>query len=498
MSAKYDNSPFTFNDKSLIVPASDDIEAAVLGIMLNSEEAVAEGSMLLKEEYFPNVNNSNRAIFQAIRELYMEQQEVDLLTVSEKLKAMRMYSAVGGATYLTALAEEAIAFSAFKTYCTKLREKSLLRNTLAILDKNLHLHRQGNELNPNDYVSDITHEITKVAEERRIMDFVPMADLGEDIKVHLEKMRKAKTGTVTGLTTGFSELDRLTHGFQEDNYIIIAARPAVGKTAFSLSLAYNIALKNDRTVGFFSAEMGRVQLMQRLLSKVSKVNHSQILDGRLDLKQRAKIDETLLNLDQVKLLIDDTPNININDLILKARKLKREHDDLSCIIIDYIGLIKAGRKAENRQLELSEISSALKGLARELKITVIALSQLSRGVEDRPDKRPQMSDLRESGSLEQDADLVFLMYREDYYVNQGTIKMTNAVYQTYYQTMSQHDSDQSVSPVDIILAKNRSGETGSVILFFFKAISSFETPDSETLLTLKNLQRAKGTKKNGE
>ncbi len=498
MSAKYDNSPFTLNDKSLLVPANNELEAVVLGIMLNSAEAVAEGTTLLKEEYFPNINNSNRAIFHAIRELYMEQSEVDLMTVSQKLKSMKMFAAVGGTAYLTALAEEAIAFSAFKNYCKDLREAALLRNTLAVLDKNLNLHRQGNTGNPNDFVSEITHEITKVAEERRIMDFETLQDLGEDLKIHLEKMRRSGSGTVTGLATGFSELDRITHGFQEDNYIIVAARPSVGKTAFALSLAYNIATKNDKTVGFFSAEMGSIQLMQRLLSKVSQINHGQITDGKLDLKQRTKIDETLRKLDNVKLLIDETPNININDLILKTRKLKREHDDLSCIIVDYIGLITPSRKVENRQLELSEISSALKALARELKITVVALSQLSRTVEARPDKRPQMSDLRESGSLEQDADLVFLMYREDYYVNQGTIKPTNAIYQSYYTTMSERDAERSVSPVDIILAKNRSGETGSIILFFFKTISSFETPDNETLLLLKNLQRANSGKKSSD
>jgi replicative DNA helicase len=195
-------------------------------------------------------------------------------------------------------------------------------------------------------------------------------------------------------------------------------------------------------------------------------------------------------LENVKLYIDETPNININDLLIKARKLKRENDDLCAIFIDYIGLIKTSKKVESRQLELSEISSQLKALARDLKITVIAFSQLSREVEKRNDKRPMMSDLRESGSLEQDADQVFLMYREDLYVKQNSIKPANAVYQPYYETLEASGNENSISPVDIMLVKNRSGETGNITLLFFKALSSFENPDTDVLVSLRNMQRA--------
>lgn len=496
---KFDNTPFTLYDKSITIPSEPLIERMVLGIMLGSAEHVETGMQLLEESYFPNIDNNNRAIFYAMKELHHAQTEIDLVTVSQKLKSLKYLDIVGGLDYLSAIAEEAITYSAMKDYCLKLKDVNLLRNTLKVIDTNMEAYRQGRIGEVNEYISDLSREITKVAEERRIADFESLADIGKDFKSHLERMRKSGSGKLVGLGSNFIDFDGLTHGFQEDNYIIIAARPSVGKTAFALSLAYNTAKTNNKTVGFFSLEMANVQLMQRLVSKVSNIPHKKITEGRMNDVDRAKMDDTLNNLERVKLFIDETPGININDLLIKARKLKREHDDLAVIFIDYIGLITTSGRPESRQIELSEISAALKGLARELKITVIALSQLSRSVESRPDKRPQMSDLRESGSLEQDADIVVLMYREDYYVVQGSIKPTNAVYQAYYETLRGTENETNISPVDIIVAKNRNGETGNVVLMFFKAISSFENPDTGTLASLKNMQLAnRGRKSSSE
>lgn len=486
---KFDNSPFTFHDPNTNIPNEPHLERMVLGIMLGSPEGVEVGMQYLEPAFFPNINNNHRAIYYAIKSLYDEQSKIDLVTVSQKLRMMKMFDLVGGIDYLSAIAEEAITYSAIKEYCLNLKDLNLLRNTLKVIDNNMEQYRKGTIGNINEYISELSRDITKVAEERRIADFESLEDIGKDLKTHLERMRKSGTGTLVGVPTGFVDLNTITHGFQEDNYIIIAARPSVGKTAFAMSLAYNIASETKRTVGFFSLEMANVQLMQRLVSKVSSIPHKKITEGKLNERERVKLDDTLNNLSRVKLFIDETPGLNINDLLIKARKLKRENDDLCAIFIDYIGLVTTSGRPENRQLELSEISAALKGLARELKITVVALSQLSRAVESRPDKRPQMSDLRESGSLEQDADLVMLMYREDYYVVQGSIKPVNAVYQTYYETIRGTDREGNLSPVDIMVAKNRNGETGNVILMFFKAISSFENPDTNTLNMLKQMQR---------
>ena len=486
---KIDNNPFTLNDKSIAIPHDLVIEKTVLGIMLTSPDSVEIGMQYLEPSYFPNIDNNHRAIFYAMKELHEAQTAIDIITVNTKLKELRLANMVGGIAYLSALAEEAITYSAMKDYCLKLKDINLLRNTLKVIDANLDLYKQGRTGDINDYISDITREITKVAEERRIMDFESLGQISRDLKAHLDTMKESGTGKLTGSKTGFIEINNYTHGFQEDSYVIIAARPSVGKTAFAMSLAYNMAVENNRTVGFFTLEMANRQLMQRLLSKVSNIPHKKITEGNLSKRERVKIDETLNNLSRVKLYFDETPSININDLVIKARKLKRENDDLCAIFIDYIGLITTSGQTESRQLELSEISAALKALARELKITVVALSQLSRNVEARPDKRPQMSDLRESGSLEQDADQVFLMYREDYYVNQGSIKPVNAVYQPYYETLAGTPQENNLSPVDIMLVKNRNGETANITLLFFKAISSFENPDTDTLELLKKLQR---------
>lgn len=486
----FNNDPFVLNDKTIVIPHDILLERTVLGLMLVSPSSVEIGMQYLKPEYFPNIGNNHRAIFHAIQLLHEEQVAIDFVTVGTKLKELKLLSTIGGMEYLTALGSEAITFSAMKDYCIKLKDINLLRSTLKVIDDNMDKYRKGLTGDINDFVSELTREITTVAEERRIMDFEKLGDIAKDMKVRLDTMKDSGTGKLTGTATGYIELDRYTHGFQPDNYVIIAARPAVGKTAFGLSLAYNMAKKNNRTVGFFSLEMANIQLMQRLLSKASGIHHKKIIEGSLNARERVKIDDALLNLESVKLYIDETPNININDLLIKARKLKRENDDLCAIFIDYIGLIKIGRKMESRQLELSEISSQLKALARELKITVIAFSQLSREVEKRPDKRPMMSDLRESGSLEQDADQVFLMYREDYYVGQNSIKPANAVYQPYYETLAASGNEDAISPVDIMLAKNRSGETANITLLFFKALSSFENPDTDVLVSFRNMQRA--------
>lgn len=496
---KFDNNPFTLSDKTIAIPNDTILERTVLGLMLTSAEALEVGMQHLEASYFPNIDNNNRAIFYAMKLLHEENIKVDIVTVSGKLRELRLFSAVGGLEYLSLIAEEAITYSAIKDYCLGLRDLDLLRKALKVMDQGVEKHRQGQVGDVNDYLSDLLRDITKVAEERRIMDFESLGDIAKGLKAHLEKMRKSSGNKLTGNSTGFYDIDRYTHGFQEDNYIIIAARPAVGKTAFGLSLAYNMAKINNKTVGFFSLEMGNQQLMQRLVSKVSGVLHKNIMTGYLSKEERVKVYETIENLKHIKLYIDETPSININDLLIKARKLKRENDDLCAIFVDYIGLITTTGHVESRQIELSEISAALKGLARELNITVVALSQLSRAVEATKDKMPQMSHLRESGSLEQDADLVFLMYREDYYVKQGTIKEIDAVYQPYYQTLAQAKAemkdpskDLDVSPVDIILAKNRSGETGIATLLFFKAISSFDNPGPDLTARFTEYRTKKG------
>lgn len=485
----FNNAPFSLNDKSITIPENSLIEKRTLGLMLNDQETCDAALQLLSTDSFPNISNNNRAVFQAIRKLRDENIEVDPLTVFNELKAMKLDTLVGGFEYLRQITDDAFTFSAIKDYCKQLEDLTLMRNTLKVLDERISIYKKGMNLDINDYIGDLNREITAVAEKRRILDFESMKTIAGELSQHLKTMRKSGTGNITGSNTLYSELNKYTNGFQKGDYIIIAARPSVGKTAFGLNLAYNIAAATKNTVGFFSLEMGAQQLMMRLVASKSQVYHEKIRTNTMSSSEKSNVEEALSFFATIPLYIDETAGITINDLMIKTRKLKREHDDLAVIFIDYIGLVTTTGRFENRQQQISEISRSLKELARELNITVVALSQLSREVEKRPDKRPILADLRESGSLEQDADVVMLMYREDYYIELKTIAMKNAVYRAYYDGLNETDNKLSPSLVDISIAKNRNGKTANMVLLFFKSIGKFEDLDTRTFSFVKEMQK---------
>lgn len=484
----YSNKPFTLNDKSINIPHDTLLEQTALGLMLGDYEARQVGLRELDLDCFPNINNSHRAIFYAISEFGDNQEEVDIITVNQKLESLKLAKDVGGLAYLQQLSENAFTFSAIEAYAKQLRDLKLLRATLQTLDNYLFSYTSGKVVDSNDFVGELNREITKIAETRKILDFSKIADLGKIYQEDL-KTRKVSGQGLTGANTGFHDLNKYTFGFQPESFVIIAARPAVGKTAFALSLAYNMAAINRKTVGFFSLEMGSKQLIMRLVSARANVSHNKIITNMLSEQERIEINAAVDKFKQVPLYIDETAGISLDELVHKTRKLKRENDDLTAIFVDYIGLITTKGKSESRQLEIGEISRTLKELARELKITVIALSQLSRNVEQRENKRPTLSDLRESGTLEQDADLVLLMYREDYYLEKSMIKPSQAVYLPYIETIQTQNEHLSPSIIDIAIAKNRSGETASFVLMFFKALVSFQDLDAETKTFIHKLQQ---------
>lgn len=485
------NDAFSLYDKSIAIPENSVVEQTVLGLMLNDEEALEVGLSLLTTEHFPNVNNYHRAIFSAIKSVYDKGMSADVVTVFEELKQTKLEETVGGLDYLTKIADGAFTFSAIKDYCKQLQDLVLMRRALKLIDDYTHKYKTTKIADYNDFIGDFSRDINKIAEERRILDFKSLETISAELHEHLEKMRKSGTGHLTGHHSGFADLNMLTHGLQPGNLIIIAARPAVGKTAFALNMAYNVASINSRPVGFFSLEMGATQLMMRLVASQSQVDHASIQTGVISGTDRGLINHTLEQMKQVPLYIDETGGITLNDLMMKSRKLKREHDNLAAIFVDYIGLITSTKRHENRHLEIGEISRSLKELARELNIAVVALSQLSRGVEARENKRPTLSDLRESGNIEQDADVVLLMYREDYYIALNQIKPQNAVYGSFYES-SINEKNKKLSPslVDIAVAKNRNGESGNFVLMFFKAISKFDDLDLPTLSIVRNLQKS--------
>lgn len=484
----YSNEPFKFHDPQLLVPHNKEIEKTVLGLMINNSEACSYALQNLSLDSFPNIGNDHRTIFHAISLLFEKNVSIDLVTVVEQLESMRAISAIGGFEYLREMTESAFTFSAIKDYCQRLEDYRLLRESLKVLDEKLYEYKTSELPEINTFIGEINAEITEIAQKRRIVDFESTKVLAKKLEDYMVRLSKSSTGTLTGVNTGYTDLNALTHGFQKGDYVIIAARPAVGKTAFALNLALNIALKNNKTVGFFSVEMPSRQMMMRLVAAQSYVPYKSIQTGHLAKNDQVKVKEGLQVLSAIPLYIDETPGIKVQDIVLKTRKLKQENPSLAAIFIDYIGLITTHKKIESRQLEVSEISRTLKELARELDITVVALSQLSREVEKRPSKRPSLSDLRESGGLEQDADVVMLMFREDYYIEQGTLKPKDSQYGSYYETLKEKPNEFAPSLVDVMIAKNRNGEVGVATLIFFKSCSAFSDPDTQLRLSIKAMQ----------
>ena len=484
----YSNEPFRFKDSQLVVPHNNELEKTVLGLMITDQDSCNHGLQNLSEENFPNIGNDHRTIFRAISILSQKNMAIDLITVLEQLESMKAKTSVGGFEYIKDITEAAFTYSAMKDYCRKLEDYRLLRESLAVLDQKLYEYKTTEIPEINDFIGQINTDITEIAQKRRIVDFESTKVLAGKLEKYLSELAKSSTGNITGVNTGYSELNNLTHGFQKGDYVIVAARPAVGKTAFALNLALNIAAKNQKTVGFFSVEMPSRQMMMRLVAAQSNVSYKAIQTNHLNKNEMIKVKDGLVVLSSIPLYLDETPGIKISDIVIKTRKLKQENNNLAAIFIDYIGLVTTHKKTESRQIEVSEISRTLKELARELDITVVALSQLSREVERRPSKRPSLSDLRESGGLEQDADVVMLMFREDYYLDQGTLKPKDSQYGSYYETLKEKPNELAPSLIDIMIAKNRNGEVGVSTLIFFKACSNFSEPDPQLRLSIRAMQ----------
>jgi len=356
---------------------------------------------------------------------------------------------VGGVSYLAELAEVVPTAANVEYYARIIAEKALLRRLIRTAT---HIVSDGYEREDDvdGLLNEAEKKILEVSHQTNAKAFQNIKDVLVDAYDKIELLHNQK-GEVTGIPTGFTELDKMTAGFQRNDLIIVAARPSVGKTAFSLNIAQNVATKTDENVAIFSLEMGSDQLVMRMLCAEGNIDAQRLRTGSLTSDDWAKLTMAMGSLSNAGIYIDDTPGIKVNEIRAKCRRLKQEQG-LGMVLIDYLQLIQgSGKSGENRQQEVSEISRTLKGIARELQVPVIALSQLSRGVESRQDKRPMMSDIRESGSIEQDADIVAFLYREDYYDRETENKNT----------------------IEIIIAKQRNGPVGSVELAFVKEFNKF-------------------------
>lgn len=420
-------------------PYDEQAEASVLGAMLLDKSAITTAVEIIHAEDF--YYDSHKAIFEGILRLYNKNEPADMITLSDFLKKNGQLEAVGGYTYLGRLTSGAGAVSNTEAYANIIKEKSTLRALI----------RAGSDIVEDSYRDD--DDVGAIIEkaEKSIFDITQdnqrngLMDMGEVMVTTFDVMQKRSEnkGGLTGLTTGFIDLDRKTSGMQKADLVLLAARPSMGKTALMVNIATNSALKAGATVAMFSLEMSRNQLSQRILSSLSHVDLMKIISGDLTTEEWSKVIETMTYMNEMAIYIDDTAGITPLEVKAKCRRLKAEKG-LDLVVIDYLQLMEVGGRAESRQQEISAISRQLKGIAKELDVPVIALSQLSRAPEMRADHRPILSDLRESGAIEQDADIVMFLYRDEYY-NPDTEK-------------------QGLG--ELIIAKHRNGPTGTVELLF--------------------------------
>ena len=434
-----------------VMPHNIDAEQAVLGSMFLSKYAAQKCVENLTEDLF--YLDSHSKIFTVLKDLLESNKPIDITTVTVELDNRKWLKAVGGVNYITELMDSVASAANVDEYTKIVNDKAILRR---LIEASTEIVTDG--YNSTDSLSEVLDKaeakILNVVKTRKGTEFRTIQDVLFKTQADLEKLAQTK-GEITGIPTGFYDLDKVTSGFHANELIIIAARPAMGKTAFALNLATNIAMKANHTVALFNMEMGAEQLAIRMLSSVGQIDNNKLKSGRLEHNDWKRVNEAISRLADTKIFIDDTPGMTISEIKAKCRRLASSKDGLGIVIIDYLTLIQgSSRYSGNRQQEVSEISRALKTMAMELSIPVIALAQLSRNVEGREDKRPLLSDLRESGSIEQDADLVAFLYRDDYYTKQVS-------------------ENPYVSESEFIIAKHRNGPTCTVNLLFQRNTSTF-------------------------
>jgi replicative DNA helicase len=431
-----------------IPPQNVEAEQSVLGAMLISREAIEKAGEILKAEDF--YRQDNRIIFSAIMDLHERNQAVDLVTVIEELRKMGELEAVGGTSAITALSN-AVPTAANVVYHAKIVEEKSLRRQLIRAATDIASTGYEEEADISTTIDQAEQKILSVANRKQSGGLVKIRDIVRQAMERVEKLYDSKEA-FTGLPTGFSDFDKMTSGLQPSDLIIVAARPSMGKSSLVLNIAEHVALKGKKSVIFFSLEMSKEQLVQRMLCSQAGIDAARLRIGQLQDDEWPKLVNAADKLSNAHIMLDDTPGMTALEMRSKARRWKAENG-LDLIIVDYLQLMQGSshRTSDNRQQEMSEISRSLKGLARELNVPVIALSQLSRSVESRNNKRPMLSDLRESGALEQDADIVAFIYREDYY--------------------NKETEDKNIA--ELIIAKHRNGPTGTVKLFFRKETTRF-------------------------
>ena len=430
-----------------VPPHDEDAEQAVLGSMLTDNDAVMAAVEVLKEDAF--YREDNKIIYQAILNLYSKSEPIDIITLKDELESMGKFEQVGGFEYLASLPDKVPTTANVQKYIKIVEEKSVLRNLIKTANEIIELG-----YNPTEDVEDIMDgaekKIFDIMQSKNTKSYTPIKDVLVESFTNLEKLYNQKQH-VTGVPTQFYDLDDKTAGLHGSELILVAARPAMGKTAFALNIATNAALRANVPVAIFSLEMSKDQLVNRMLCSEAMVDSNKVRTGKLDEEDWTKLAEAIGPLSEAGVYIDDTPGISVMEIRTKCRKLKMEKN-IGLVVIDYLQLISGSNKRNgSREQEISEISRSLKVLAKELNVPVIALSQLSRAVEQRDDHRPMLSDLRESGAIEQDADIGMFLERDDYY--------------------NKESAEKDIA--EVIIAKQRGGSTGTVKLYWMGNYTKF-------------------------
>ena len=433
------------------VPNSQEAEQAVLSAMFLSRNALDKTFEMVDETAF--YYDNNRKIFNCLKKLYDENAPIDMTTITTELRNEGILEEIGGVIYLTEVLNTESTAANIDYYLKIISDDALLRRLIEVSNE---VNQMGYDTTQNvsDTLDEAERKILSIVKDKRSTEFQNIKDVVYRVQKNLQTLAETK-GDITGIPTGWSDFDKITSGLHENQLIIIGARPAMGKTAFALNLATNVAVSTNKSVALFNLEMGSEQLANRMLSSLGQIEGYKFMSGKLNNNDYVKFNEALSQLEDTNIFIDDTPGITIGEIRSKCRRLKTSATGLDLVIIDYLQLISGGRNyGANRQQEVSDISRSLKMLAMELNIPVIALCQLSRTVESREDKRPLMSDLRESGSIEQDADIVAFLYRDD-----------------YYNKAARTDNNTSLS--ELIIGKHRNGTTGTINLLFKRDTSTF-------------------------
>jgi len=438
-------------------PYSLEAEMSVLGGMFLDQDALVKALEVLDDSMF--FREGHRRLFRAMVRLWDQREVIDTVTLAEHLKSAGDFESVGGAPYLAQLLDAVPTAANIEYHARIVRDKALLRRLIEAATSIIQsTYEAGGEV--EDLLDEAEQKIFQIARTSDRKGFVWIKELLWTAMEQIELLSQ-NSSAVTGVPTGFADLDEKTAGFQRGDLIIVAARPSMGKTAFTLNIAQYAAIAAHKPVAFFSLEMSKESLVQRMLTSEARVDASRVRTGRLRDDDYPRLAQAVGLLNTAPVYVDDTPAISILEMRAKARRLKSDRPDLALIVVDYLQLMQGNGRTENRQQEVSEISRGLKALAKELDVPVVALSQLSRAVESRPDKRPMMSDLRESGALEQDADLIMFLYRPEYYLGP-----------------TDKDGNSLEGRAELIIGKQRNGATGTVQLMFHKEYTRFESYSS--------------------